>query len=122
MNPALSPSPYTRNELMLQVTPAELQDPDCRGILLARAVGGRWAREIHGFYFTPGRGRKWECLYAAGFTARPAQCLGGWRFIHPSGPRNGMLLHDAMRIGRAIMAERKPAAPNPIPALEAEFA
>lgn len=113
----LVPSPFTKHELMLQIPPLDPDGFESRGSLLARALRGRYAREIRGFYFTPARARKWESLYAANFTARPADCKGGWRFVHASGPRGGMPLPDAVFFARAILAERAPA-PKVAPALE----
>lgn len=109
MNPyTLQPSVLTRNESMLQVPPLDPDGFDSRGALLAKALKGRYAREIRGFYLTPGRARKWETLFAAGFTARAAGCKGGWRFGHPGGPRGGMPLNDAMYLAKAIVGARAP--------------
>lgn len=107
----LIPSTLTKGEWMLQIPPLDPDGFESRGALLAKALRGRYAREIRGFYFTPGRGRKWEILFAADFTARPADCKGGWRFMHTNAPRSGVPLNDAMYLARAILAARPAIAP-----------
>lgn len=117
MTYTLSPSTQTKGEWSLEIRLLDDAGFETRGAILARALRGRYAREMRRFYFTPGRARKWEALYCAGLTARPADCKGGWRFMHPNAPRAGLPLNDAMYFARAILAAR-PASVPASPTLE----
>jgi hypothetical protein len=114
MNYTLTAPSYRKDEWLLQIPPLDPDGFDSRGALLAKALKGRYAREVRGFYFTPARAHKWEALYLAGFTAKVADCKRGWRFVHAAGPRGGMPLSDAIYFARAI------AAVKPAPTAEAK--
>jgi hypothetical protein len=114
MNYTLSPSTACKGEWSLAIRLLDDQGFETPGALLARALRGRYARELRVFHFTPGRARKWEVLNKAGFTARPADCKGGWRFMHPNAPRAGLPLNNAMYLARAILAARPSPAPAPL--------
>ncbi len=95
----LEKSPVTNDETMLTIAPLDSQGFESRGVLLAKALRGRYATTERHLFMTPARAGKWILLFKAGFSAEKTP--KGWMFIRP-GFRCRFPLHDAIRVAHAL--------------------
>lgn len=106
----LQPSTLTKHEHCLTIALLDAQGIETRGAVLAKAIGGRYAREGRCFYMTEAKARRWELLYRAGFSAERGMFRGEyrWKFTHPA-RRGGMKVGEATWVARIAQAVPKEA-------------
>lgn len=75
--------------------------PNGRGELLARVLGGRFARYPRSYIFTPARAEKWRVLFLGGWAPRRKMSAGikGWVFV-----RDGLALDLARAVRESFVS------------------
>jgi hypothetical protein len=101
--------PYSpTNETRIAFEPEKISRETLgRASRLAKSVGCREGTVRGVWYFTPSRGRKWRCLFDAGFDGIRRQ--SGWVYRHAA-LRAALLLPMALKVAPALSPKHGEAA------------